>query len=101
MGDTWNVVLWLMDGKKSADGLPCVAVGACAMFPRADGAILAPRRDRIAARLGAFALRGAVQRSMMKTDSTVVPGLRFGLVLWVAGILGVVAITSMALPQRN
>ena len=32
-------------------------------------------------------------------DPTAVPRLRFGLVLWVAGILGVVAITAMVLPQ--
>lgn len=33
------------------------------------------------------------------TDPTAIPKLRFGLVLWVAGMLGVVAITAMVLPQ--
>jgi membrane protease YdiL (CAAX protease family) len=33
------------------------------------------------------------------TDPTAIHGLRFGLVLWVAGMFGVVAITAMVLPQ--
>ena len=36
---------------------------------------------------------------MTMTDAAAVPRRRFGLLLWVAGILGVVVITATALPQ--
>jgi hypothetical protein len=47
-------------------------------------------------------LIGALSRStqtMTMTDAAAVPRRRFGLLLWVAGILGVVVITATVLPQ--
>lgn len=43
----------------------------------------------------------ALNTPITMTDTAAVPGRRFGLLLWVAGMLGVVVVTATVLPQLS